>query len=189
MEQEIDGQLIKKYLKGDENSLRLLYERHIPSVYNFIARLCPSETDVDDIVQEAFVKAWKNLKKFKPEASFRPWLFAIAKNVLLDKIKKNKTSVFSLDENDQEPIELEDPRPLADAWLDEQDSNARVSEILDTLSPAERATVVLHAMEGMTFREIGEILGQPMETVKTRYRRAIARLAVDLDRQKLPISS
>ncbi len=186
MEQETDGQLVKKYLKGDENSLRILYERHIPSVYNFISRISPSETDVDDIVQDAFVKAWKNLKKFNPELSFKTWLFTIAKNVLLDKLKKNRTIIFSLSdpEDEHEPIALEDPRPLADAVLNEKDSDARVDELLDKLSAAERATVVMHVMEGLTFREIGEILGQPMETVKTRYRRAISRLAKRLSEEK-----
>jgi RNA polymerase sigma-70 factor (ECF subfamily) len=191
MEQESDGQLIKKYLKGDENSLRLLYERHITSVYNFITRIAPKENDVDDIVQEAFVKAWKNLKKFKTELSFKAWLFTIAKNVLLDKLKKKGPSTFSFNDpiDDIGDYDFEDPRPLADSLLDEQDADARVSELLDALSPAQKATVVMHVMEGLTFREIGEVLGQPMETVKTRYRRAISQLTKLLVEKKTPVSS
>ncbi|MFA6099374.1 MAG: RNA polymerase sigma factor [Patescibacteria group bacterium] len=184
MEQENDAQLVKKYLKGDEHALRLLYERHIPAVYNFIARISPSEIDVDDIVQEAFVKAWKNLKKFNLDLSFRTWLFTIAKNVLLDQIKKKRPMIFSLSDQDDAFIDVEDSKPLPDAMLDIRDSDERVAILLNELTPAQRATVVLHVMEDLTFREIGEVLGQPMETVKTRYRRAIASLSKQITNSK-----
>lgn len=184
MEQENDAQLVKKYLKGDEHALRLLYERHIPAVYNFIARLSPAQTDVEDIVQEAFVKAWKNLKKYNPALSFKTWIFTIAKNVLLDQLKKKRLLIFSFNDPDDESMDIEDSKPLPDVVLDGKIADERVSALLEVLSPAQRATLILHVMENLTFREIGEVLGQPMDTVKTRYRRAIATLSKHLIEQQ-----
>lgn len=184
MEQETDAQLVNNYLKGDEHALRLLYERHIPAVYNFIARLSPAQTDIDDIVQETFVKAWKNLKKYNPALSFKTWIFTIAKNILLDQLKKKRPLIYSFNDPDDESINIEDSNPLPDVVLDEKDADERVSALLEILSPAQRATVVLHAMEGLTFREIGEVLGQPMDTIKTRYRRAIASLSKQISNGK-----
>ncbi|MHB8831253.1 MAG: RNA polymerase sigma factor [Patescibacteria group bacterium] len=185
MPPENDAQLIKQYLKGDEQSLRILYEQHVPSVYNFIFRLAPSGFDVEDIVQEAFVKAWLNLKKFDQSKSFKTWIFTIAKNVLFDQIKKKQPIAFSQLDSDEEgnvpELDIVDSRPLADEVLNAIDADKRFEELLQKLNPVQRAVVVSHAIEGLTFSEIGEILGQPMDTVKTRYRRAIGKLQAYLN--------
>lgn len=189
MEQENDAQLVAKYLKGDENSLRILYEKHIPSVYNFISRIAPNNAEIDDIIQVSFIKAWKNLKKFKSDYSFKTWLFTISKNTLLDHLKKKSPIAFSFNDQDEnsESLEIKDSRPLQDFVLDQADSEERVSQLLGTLSPAQRAVVILRVMENLSFREIGTVLGQPMETVKTRYRRAISFLSNHLSENKLVI--
>lgn len=180
METENDAQLIKQSLKGNEQSLRVLYEKYIPSVFNFIYRLAPPEFDVEDIVQEAFVKAWLNLKKFDQSKSFKTWIFTIAKNVLFDQIKKKQPIAFSQLESDEEgnvpELDVADSRPLADEVLNAIDSDKRFEELLQILNPVQRAVVISHAIEGLTFSEIGEVLGQPMDTVKTRYRRALFKL-------------
>ncbi|MDD5726604.1 MAG: RNA polymerase sigma factor, partial [Patescibacteria group bacterium] len=185
MTPENDAQLIKQYLKGDEESLRVLYEQYVPSVYNFIFRLAPSGFDVEDIVQEAFVKAWLNLKKFDQSKSFKTWIFTIAKNVLFDQIKKKQPIAFSQLESDEEgnvpDLDVADSRPLADEILNAIDSDKRFEELLQILNPVQRAVVISHAIEGLTFSEIGEVLGQPMDTVKTRYRRAIGKLQAYLN--------
>lgn len=180
MTPESDAQLIKQYLKGDEQSLRILYEQYVPSVYGFIFRLAPPGFDVEDIVQEAFVKAWINLKKFDQSKSFKTWIFTIAKNVLFDQIKKKQPIAFSQLESDEEgnvpELDIVDSRPLADEVLNAIDADKRFEELLQKLNPAQRVVVISHAIEDLTFSEIGEILGQPMDTVKTRYRRAISKL-------------
>lgn len=187
MQPENDAQLIKQYLKGDEQSLRVLYEQYIQSVFNFIARLAPPGFDVEDIVQEAFVKAWRNLKKFDQSKSFKTWIFTIAKNILFDQMKKKQPMAFSQLEQDEEgnapELDIADSRPLADELLSAIDSDKRLEELLQKLNPLQRAVVISHAIEGLTFSEIGEVLGEPMDTVKTRYRRALSKLHEHLTEQ------
>lgn len=176
-----DADLVGACLKGDEEALRFLYERHIPGVYNFIARTAPPDIDVEDIVQESFIKAWRNLKRFDRTKNFKTWIFTIAKNTLLDRLKSNRTISFSLLEegmgDDKPAFDPADKRPLPDEVLQMFESDKSASELLGSLKPAARAVVVMHALEDLSFREVGEILGEPMDTVKTRYRRAIQELA------------
>lgn len=180
MSQQATGnELIQRYLKGDEEALRLLYEQHIPGVFRFIFRLAPSDIDVEDIVQEAFLKAWKHLARFDQSHSFKTWLFTIAKNTLFDAIKKKRPLTFSelnTGQEDQEPLEIDiaDERPLPSELLEEKESQVRLEALLDQLSPPQKTVVTLHLFEDLTFREIGEVVGESMETVKTRYRRALA---------------
>ncbi len=178
---DTDAILVEAFLKGDDEALRFLYERHIPGVYNFIARTAPPEVDVEDIVQEAFIKAWRSLKGFKREKNFKTWIFTIAKNTLLDRLKSNRTISFSLLEegmgDDGPAFDPVDRRPLPDEVLQMFESDKYASELLGNLKPPSRAVVVMHVLEDLSFREIGEVLGEPMDTVKTRYRRAIQELA------------
>jgi RNA polymerase sigma-70 factor (ECF subfamily) len=176
MEEKSDQQLIKEFLKGNEDSLRELFGRHLSSVYSFISHLSSRQADADDVVQEAFVKVWKNLKRYDPSKPFRTWLFTIAKNTLLDHVKKQKQFVFSLDDKDSDGQPWNEPldeKPLPDEVLSNDESEKKIFELVDELVPAQKAVILLHVTEGMTFKEIGEILDTPMETVKTRYRRGV----------------
>lgn len=179
-----DADLVKAYLRGDDDALRFLYERHIPGVFNFISRLAPPELDAEDIVQDAFIKAWRSLNRFDQSRSFKTWLFTIAKNTLLDRVKAKKSIPFSfLDSADGESpsnIEPVDGQPLPDAALQLLESDKAASDLLDKLDPGKRAVVVMHVLEDLSFRQIGEVLGEPMDTVKTRYRRAIQALSKHL---------
>lgn len=182
MTQQTDVQLIEGFIRGDQAALRELYGRHIPSVFRFVARLAPHDIDVDDVVQDSFVKAWSKLKTFDRSRPFRTWIFAIAKNTLFDALKKKRDVSFSEIESlsgneDGDQFSVEDGRPLPDELMMRAEADKRIADLLLKLSPLQRVSVVLHTMEGMTFNEIGEVLGEPMDTVKTRYRRGIAALA------------
>ena len=83
-----DGQLVLLAVKNDEHALRTLVKRHLKLVYNAARFYCADADDADDIVQETFVKMWKNLTKYIPEKSFSNWIFEIAKNTALNRIKK-----------------------------------------------------------------------------------------------------
>ncbi len=179
MNQQDDAALVKRHLSGDQDAIRELYGKHIPAVFNFINRLAPAGTDVENLTQEAFVRAWNHLKRYDRSKPFKTWLFAIAKNVLFDDLKKRKTVGFSFLNADSDAFasaDVPDERPLPDEILARAQADAKVGELLKRLSAEQAAAVVLHVFEDMTFAEIGEVLGEPMETVKTRYRRALAKL-------------
>lgn len=174
-----DAQLIAESLKGDESALSSLYRRHIPAVFNFIKKIAPPEIDADDIVQDAFIKAWKHLKKFDASRSFKNWIFTIARNTLMDALHKNKFQATAFLDNDDDGAIAEtiDDAPLPDELAEKSELQEELEKALDELTPAQKSVVILHAVEGMTFNEIAEIVEQPMDTVKTRYRRALAKLS------------
>lgn len=93
-----DEQLIKQYLKGDENSLEILIKRYLKPIYSFVYRNIGNSEKAQDITQEVFIKAWKNLALFRTSkassgAGFKSWLFTIAQNSCIDYLKQKKTAV------------------------------------------------------------------------------------------------
>lgn len=96
MQTYTDEQLIKNYLKGDDNSLEILIRRYLKPIYFFVYGYTKDEQKAEDIAQEVFVKIWKNLKKFDKNKNFKTWIFTIAKNTALDYLKKKKSCRFPI---------------------------------------------------------------------------------------------
>lgn len=172
-----DEQLILSYLNGEKESLELLVKWYLKPIYSFVYRYVGNAQDAEDITQEVFIKIWRNLKKFDQQKSFKTWIFAIAKNASIDWLKKKKTVPFSSFENREGKnalVEsLVDPAPLPNEILE----RAGVVEILnlaiERLSPQYRMVLFLRYNDHFTFREISESLEEPLNTVKSRHRRAL----------------
>ncbi len=174
---ENDILLVENYLKGDEKSLEILIGRYLNPIYNFVYKYLRDPQSAEDIAQEVFVKVWRNIKKFNTKKNFKTWVFAIAKNTALDFIKKKKSVPFSEFENEEgENIfaeTLADPSPLPDEIFEREDVGRVLNEAVEKLSPKYRAVLFLHYNDHFTFREIADILGEPLDTVKSRHRRAL----------------
>jgi RNA polymerase sigma-70 factor (ECF subfamily) len=183
-----DNDLIRQCLAGDEQSLELLLGKYLAPVYSFVCRYVGNSDDAKDIVQETWIKAWKHLKRFDTNKNFKPWIFSIAKNTALDALKKKKSIPFSAFENEQGENVLEntivDPAPLPSELLERRDIADMLEKSLSKLSSQNRAVVHLYYNEQLTFHEIAEILGEPLNTVKSRYRRALALLRELLLKEK-----
>ncbi len=96
-----DEKLIEQYLKGDEESLEVLIKRYLNLVFGFVLKYVNNQQTAEDITQEVFLKAWRNLKKLDKKQSFKSWLFTIAKNSSLDFLKKKNPVLFSRFENEK----------------------------------------------------------------------------------------
>ncbi len=176
-----DRELIATYLEGDRQALDVLVARYFRQIYGFAAHWAGNATDAEDITQETFVKAWRNLKKFDQERNFKTWLLAIAKNTALDFIKKKKPLPFSAFENDAGDNTLmetlADAAPLPHEMLERKEMGGIVKDTLKKLSPKQRLGLALRYTDDLTFRVIAERLAEPLHTVKSRNRRALAALA------------
>lgn len=162
-----DEKLIKQYLKGDEKSLEILIKRYLKPIYSFVYKNIGNSEMAEDVTQETFVKVWKNLKKFDKNKSFKSWLFTIAKNNSIDFLRKKKTvSLSSLEES------LPDKNNFIND-IEQKDSIKKIHNVLQNLSPNYRAVILLKNESNLTFREIATSLGEPLNTIKSRYRRAI----------------
>jgi RNA polymerase sigma-70 factor (ECF subfamily) len=123
------------------------------------------------------VKVWRNLKKFDQQKSFKTWIFSIAKNTALDFLKKKKAIPFSEFENEEgENIITEtlvDPSPLPQELLEKADMAQMLNVAIEKLSPKYRMVLFLRYNDHFTFREIAEIFGESLNTIKSRHQRAI----------------
>jgi RNA polymerase sigma-70 factor (ECF subfamily) len=172
-----DQKLIKQYLKGDEKSLELLIEKYLKMIYGFVYKNVGSVSDAEDITQEIFVKIWKNIKKFDQNKNFKPWLFQIAKNTSIDFLRKKKTIPFSRFENDKGQNILIDT--LADDQPDlmnEISDKKVLNSAIKILSTKEQLIIKLRHDEGRSFQEIADHLKESINTVKSRYRRALVNM-------------
>jgi len=174
-----DEEIIFLYKNGEPEAFKVLINRYASSLYNFTARLT-NKNDAPDIVQEIFIKAWKNIERFNPlKASFKTWIFTIARNTTTDFLRKKKNLLFSnIKKDENEDINsftenIPDDDLLPDEALQKLQDSQFLNKILEKLRPNYREVLVLHYQEEMTFEEIGEILGKPLNTVKSQHRRAI----------------
>lgn len=180
MEELKDRDLIEQYFKGDKKALEILISRYLNQVYGFTFYLTKNAADADDITQETFVKIWKNLKKYDPTKNFKTWILTIAKNTALDFFKKKKMLTFSdfINNNDDASLleTIPDPEPLPDEIFLKKDLAIELNKIIEQLPKTDQLIIKLHHQQELTFQEIAEIIGQPLNTVKSRYRRALIKL-------------
>ena len=188
MEQRTDSELITAYRQGDVAALDFLIQRFLPRIYGFQFRMLRDSALAEDLTQETFLKVWKSLGRFDASKSFKTWVFAIAKNVAIDYLRKKQPLVsfpFEMGEEDQLPPEereaYADPQPLAPHLLEQADLRQEIDQAMALLPPKTRTIVLLHDIDDLTFAEIAEMSGEPLNTVKSRYRRAILFL-----REKFP---
>jgi RNA polymerase sigma-70 factor (ECF subfamily) len=181
-----DTVLIQRYLEGDEEALPLLVNRYLKAIYNFVYRYTGNRMDAEDLTQEIFVKMWSSLKKFDLRYDFRSFLFTIAKNHCFDWLRKKKirmTKELSIEEN-MDLIEMvKDTLPLPSDAFDQTTIATILSGALDQLTEPYRLVLSLYYHNQFSLSQIGEMLHEPVNTVKSRYRRGIVQLRQVLTRQ------
>jgi RNA polymerase sigma-70 factor (ECF subfamily) len=181
MQEQSDAGLVKKYLEGDEKSLEFLIAKYLKPIYSFVFRNVGSNADAEDITQEVFVKVWKNIRKFDQNKNFKPWIFQIAKNASIDFLRKKKTIPFSKFDNNKGQNVLTENIASAPANLIENLSDKRVlAAAMQGLNKKEQKIVGLRHNQGMSFKEIAEYSKESINTVKSRYRRALKNMRKDI---------
>jgi RNA polymerase sigma-70 factor, ECF subfamily len=164
----------------DTRFFEVLVESHSDALYRFARSIVKDDDGADDIVQDVFLYVWKNRESVDMGRNIRSWLFSITYSRAIDHIRKHKkTTFFSALEVDQdEPFgaDVADEELLADGLVDRQMNISLIQESLNTLSEGDRLLINLYVAEEMTFDEISQVLKQPLNTVKSRYRRLLIKL-------------
>lgn len=175
-----DNALIAAYLEGDETALSILVDRYLDDVHAFTQRLVGDASIADDIAQDAFLKAWKHIRSFNTNGSFKSWLFSITRNTAIDFLRKKQSIAFSAFENAEGEnhfvAALQDDTPLPDELLARAQDAQYARHILESINPEYREVLDMRHTSNLTFSEIGEVLRRPLHTVKSQYRRAIIAL-------------
>ncbi len=174
-----DEELITEYLKGNQGAFKALLDRYTPLLYNFSVRFVGISVAAD-IVQEVFIKVWRNLKHFDiSKAHFKTWVFTITRNTITDYLRKKKSIVFSdMETPDGDSLidTVPDKADLPDAVLEKLQDVQYLNTLLQGLPAHYQEVLVLYYQEEMTFAEIGKALSKPLNTVKSHHRRALEQL-------------
>ncbi|WP_226677356.1 RNA polymerase sigma factor SigW [Rossellomorea aquimaris] len=167
---------IKQVLKGDQNAFAELVELYKDKVFQICYRMLGNRHEAEDIAQEAFIRAYINIETFNQKRKFSTWLFRIATNLCIDRIRKKKPDYFL----DAEVAGTEGltmySQVAADVQLPEDEvENMELQETIQTeiskLPEKYRSVIVLKYIEELPLQEISEILDLPLGTVKTRVHR------------------
>ena len=179
MKREDDVQLIYRILSGDAAAFRVLVEKHQKGVHALVWRKIGDFHYAEEITQDTFLRAYKKLSTLKDPNQFTGWLYVIANRLCIDWLRKQKSTVQSLEDTPVEEINrvsyahhISEQRQMETA----EHHREIVKKLLAKLPESERTVVTLYYLGEMTTKEIGKFLGVSVDTIKTRLRRGRKRL-------------
>jgi RNA polymerase sigma-70 factor, ECF subfamily len=169
--------------QGDSEAFRALVERHSRSVFRLAYRMTGNEQDAEDVVQESFFKAYRQLDRFESRANFGTWLYRIVANCSVDLMRAKKARHDqSKGESLEGVVEVASVQTAGPERLAESaEIQRRVAEALGALSPLERAAFTLRHYEGRTIEEISSTLGLGTSAAKHSVFRAVKKLRAALE--------
>jgi RNA polymerase sigma-70 factor, ECF subfamily len=174
--EESEAAAVARARVGDGEAFRVLVERHSRSVFRLAYRMTGNEQDAEEVVQETFLRAYRQLSRFDARASFGTWVYRIASNFSLDLIRARKRHDDRCDSGEDGaealPSSTAGPERLAYA----SEVRERVSAAMEELTPQERTAFVLRHFEGLSIEEIGVALGTADSATKNSIFRAVQKL-------------
>lgn len=177
--EEADELLVARARRGDTAAFGLLVERYQDALFNGICRMVRRREDAEDLAQEVFVKAFSGIAGFRGQCSFYTWLYSIAFNTVISHRRRASSALHHNPETLSEvfgeegnPYEVEDDAERPDATMERHELHRRLEAAVASLDEEHRAVIVLRDVEGFGYREIGQVLGCPTGTVKSRLHRA-----------------
>jgi RNA polymerase sigma-70 factor (ECF subfamily) len=169
-----DAEMLRAVLAGDATAYRGLVEKYQGRVYALLYGMVRNREDARDLTQEAFVKAYRNLEGFRLEAGFYTWMYRIAMNLAIDFVRKRKRrDVVGFDET---IAQRDDDGGIAEVHhedgpgraLERKQTLARIMDAMEELPEDQRQVVLLRELEGLSYKEIADVMGIPEGTVMSR---------------------
>ncbi len=180
---QTDQELIDRFQQGDESTFDELVRRHEQRIRALCGCYLSDPQDVQDAAQETFIRAFRGLPSFRPEARFSTWLFRIAIHTSLNQVRSRRRrgwmQAFSRLPGMEDQIvtsRMSAPTPLEEVERAEQQRLIRAA--LDSLPEEQRTAVILHRFHGLKYQEIADATGSSLAAVEARIHRAKGRLAV-----------
>ncbi|MDP0501921.1 MAG: sigma-70 family RNA polymerase sigma factor [Verrucomicrobiota bacterium JB022] len=169
-----DWSYVERVQAGDVAAFDFLVTKYRERLFSIVYNMTSNREDAADLTQEAFIKAFSSIKRFRGKSSFFTWLYRIAVNTTLSQLKKHRLRrFFSLENLHDEATSSEIVETLSEGGKAERRSLAselqeKLNEALQKLSPKHRTVVVLFEIEGLSHQEISEIMGCSVGTVRSR---------------------
>lgn len=164
--------LVRESLRGDKESFERLINKYKKVIFNLAYRLSGDSSEAEDIVQESFIRVYKNIHLFKLTEEFYSWLYTISVNVCRNHYRKKKFKFFSLSKpingkNGEFNFEYPENSAGPEQELIRKEELKKARELLETLPFKYRSVFVLRYVENMSYHEIAKMLDIPLGTVKT----------------------
>ncbi|OFV47219.1 RNA polymerase sigma-H factor [Oligella urethralis] len=177
-ERELDAALVKRAQAGEKRAFELLVSKYQRRILRLLGRILYNQSDVEDVAQETFLKAYRALPKFRNESAFYTWLYRIAVNTARNHLSSKQNQLFvsdQLESQDGETFSLLDN--LTDGETPETHMHNReileaLQAALDDLPEQLRQAIVLRELEGLSYEEIAGVMDCPVGTVRSRIFRA-----------------
>ncbi|HET9799463.1 MAG TPA: RNA polymerase sigma factor [Gemmatimonadaceae bacterium] len=176
IDERTDLDLVARWKAGEQRAATLLVERHAAALARFVASV-GSRAETDEVVQDTFVRAFASIDGFRGESSLRTWLFTIARRLVLDRRRAARRR------GEQVEVHEGDVATEFDA-LDgvvAAETQTRLRAALGTLSPTQREVFVLRVSEGMSYREIADVVGTTEGAARVHYHHAMRAIKEFLD--------
>lgn len=171
-----DLELIARWRSGDERAATALVERHADALARYARSLGAGE-EIDELVQDTFVRAFGSLDAFRGDSSLRTWLFTIERRLLMDRRRAERRRGASVS---LEGHELPTAYDALDALVADE-AEGRLRDAVRTLSPLQREVFTLRVVEGMAYREIAEVAGTTEGAARVHYHNAMRAIKEKLD--------
>ena len=175
---QTEQKIIRKAAAGDRTAFRELVLEHSHAMFRLAWRLTSDESTAEDVVQEAFIKAWRNIGRFRMESSFKSWLHRITVNTAMDYLRKqSRRRQFEIEEPEWDPGLKSAEMPTHDVQID---IRTQTEAAMMDLSEIERSALMLKHFEGHSINEIAQILEITTGACKQAIFRAVKKMRIAL---------
>lgn len=171
--------LVAAAREGDREAQRRLFDAYHPELYRYVYRLTRNTDLADDLTQETFYRALRDMRRLRHNAAFRTWLYRTATNLVRDRAARTEHA-WRVNDNQAALAAVPDPEADVTRSLEQADLAAAVERAVANLSPEHRQVVVLHHLQGLPVEDIAQVVGVRPGTVKSRLARARAILRRNL---------
>lgn len=175
LQYDTDHELVRQYLAGDSHAFEILFRKYQSPIFNLVNRMVGGE-DAYDLTQDVFCNALRAIHSFRGDSKFSTWLYSIAKNVCLNRIRTRSTrreeSLDEMYEVVNPGMEIADASPSPQSIAEVHELQDVVDKVLETLTPDQRLMIILRDFEQLSYEEIGDITGASLPNVKSRLHRA-----------------
>lgn len=186
-----DPELVDLVAAGDARALAVLYDRYSRAVFSFALRMLGDRATAEELVQEVYFRAWQQARKFSEgRGTFITWLLSITHNMAIDEIRRRNRRPQRADSAD--PVlmltNVRDETPAVEDQAIMTAIREQVAVAMAALPEAQRSAIELAYFRGLTQREIADLQGEPLGTIKTRMRLAVRKLREHLDEHEVELA-
>ncbi len=172
---ESDAGLVRLVLEGDNTAFEYLFNRYRDSIYQYYVQRVNGNEDIDDLLQEIFIKVFLNMERYDEQYTFGQWIYAIARNTFIDYVRKRRDNI-SIDILSSTVAASPTMAPSPEENIIGMQQRAQIEHYLQKLTCQYRRLIELRFFKEYSYEEIAAELNMPMGTVKTQIHRARAQL-------------